>query len=84
MRPFKPGDTLQDHTIPVGEVMTQLQTQLAEFKALKEQLRLGNPATPDPATQIAVNFSLSPRSGHSGIDSNSSSRVGLVNGTSTP
>lgn len=41
MRPFKSGDTLQDHAVPVGEVMQQLQTQLAEYRALKEQIAVG-------------------------------------------
>ena len=38
MRPFRPGDRLEDHAAPIGEVMQQLQTQLAEYRALKEQL----------------------------------------------
>merc|ERR1712187_402688 len=41
MRPFKPGDRLGDHAAPIGEVMQQLQTQLAEYRALKEQLAVG-------------------------------------------
>ena len=38
MRPFKPGDRLIDHAVPIAEVMQQLRTQLAEYKALKEHL----------------------------------------------
>ncbi|PWY78200.1 hypothetical protein BO70DRAFT_294121 [Aspergillus heteromorphus CBS 117.55] len=38
MRPFKPGDQLNDHAIPIADVMLQLQTQLAEYRALKEQI----------------------------------------------
>lgn len=41
MQPFKPGDRLEDHAAPIGEVMQQLQTQLAEYRALKEQLAGG-------------------------------------------
>lgn len=41
MQPFKPGDRLEDHAAPIGEVMQQLQTQLAEYRALKEQLAVG-------------------------------------------
>jgi adenylate cyclase len=41
IRPFQPGDTLQNHAVPMTEVMSQLQAQLAEFKALKEQLSIG-------------------------------------------
>ncbi|KAI9046149.1 adenylate cyclase acyA [Aspergillus affinis] len=43
MRPFRPGDRLNDHAVPIGEVMQELQTQLAEYWALKEQLA-GNAA----------------------------------------
>jgi adenylate cyclase len=52
MRPFKPGDTLKDHAVPINEVLQQLQTQLAEFQALKEQMavdaagNIGGPPTP--------------------------------------
>ncbi|KAL3492229.1 hypothetical protein BJX62DRAFT_236458 [Aspergillus germanicus] len=38
MRPFKAGDQLNDHAVPIGEVLQQLQTQLAEYRALKEQI----------------------------------------------
>ncbi|KAJ6015173.1 Adenylate cyclase [Penicillium herquei] len=41
MRPFKPGDRLQEHAVPIGEVMQQLQTQMAEYRALKEQMANG-------------------------------------------
>jgi adenylate cyclase len=41
LKPFKPGDKLSDHAVPIGEVMQQLQTQLAEYRALKEQLAVG-------------------------------------------
>ncbi|WEW58054.1 adenylate cyclase [Emydomyces testavorans] len=45
MRPFKHGDTLGDHAVPMMEIIRQLQAQLAEFKALKEQISVLNPAT---------------------------------------
>ncbi|KAL2827181.1 hypothetical protein BDW59DRAFT_144376 [Aspergillus cavernicola] len=38
MRPFKPGDQLNDHAVPIGDILQQLQTQLAEYKALKEHV----------------------------------------------
>ncbi|PYH89794.1 adenylate cyclase AcyA [Aspergillus ellipticus CBS 707.79] len=38
MRPFRPGDQLSDHAIPIADVMQQLQNQLAEFRTLKEQI----------------------------------------------
>ncbi|KAL4949493.1 hypothetical protein BDW69DRAFT_174387 [Aspergillus filifer] len=38
LRPFKPGDKLNDHAAPIGDVLQALQTQLAEYKALKEQI----------------------------------------------
>lgn len=41
LHPFKPGDTLEDHAVPIGEVMQHLHTQLAEYSALKEQMATG-------------------------------------------
>lgn len=41
MRPFRAGDRLEDHAVPIGEVMQQLSTQLAEYRALKEQMATG-------------------------------------------
>ncbi|PYI11450.1 adenylate cyclase AcyA [Aspergillus sclerotiicarbonarius CBS 121057] len=38
MRPFRPGDQLNDHAVPIADVMQQLQTQLAEYRALKQQI----------------------------------------------
>ncbi|KAL2870955.1 adenylate cyclase acyA [Aspergillus lucknowensis] len=38
MRPFKAGDQLNDHAVPIGDILQQLQTQLAEYKALKAQI----------------------------------------------
>ncbi|KAF9889252.1 cysteinyl-tRNA synthetase [Aspergillus nanangensis] len=38
MRPFRPGDRLADHAMPIGDVMQELKTQLAEYRALKEQI----------------------------------------------
>ncbi|KAJ5994158.1 Adenylate cyclase [Penicillium sp. IBT 35674x] len=46
MRPFKPGDRLEDHAVPIGEVMQQLQTQMAEYRALKEQMATGSAGIP--------------------------------------
>lgn len=42
MSPFRPGDTIQDHAGPMGDLMKQLSIQLAEFKALKEEVSFGN------------------------------------------
>ncbi|EEP76184.1 hypothetical protein UREG_01033 [Uncinocarpus reesii 1704] len=52
MRPFKPGDTLEDHAVPMIDIIRQLQVQLAEFKALKEQINIVNPSisVPPPST----------------------------------
>lgn len=41
LHPFKPGDALEDHAVPIGEVMQQLQTQLVEYSALKERMATG-------------------------------------------
>ncbi|KAL4922877.1 hypothetical protein BDW62DRAFT_4141 [Aspergillus aurantiobrunneus] len=38
MRPFKRGDQLNDHAAPIGDILQELQTQLAEYRALKEQV----------------------------------------------
>ncbi|KAL4765872.1 adenylate cyclase acyA [Aspergillus foveolatus] len=38
LRPFKPGDRLDDHAAPIGDVLQELRTQLAEYRALKEQI----------------------------------------------
>ncbi|KAL6230803.1 hypothetical protein BDW75DRAFT_221748 [Aspergillus navahoensis] len=38
LRPFKLGDRLDDHAAPIGDVLQELRTQLAEYKALKEQI----------------------------------------------
>lgn len=61
--------------------MAQLQTQLVEFKALKEQLGESSLAIPDPTIQITTNVSTSPGSIGSGLSPNSSRLIGLVNGT---
>lgn len=47
MRPFRSGDRLEDHAVPIGEVLQQLQTQLAEYRALKEQMATGAAGIPD-------------------------------------
>lgn len=61
----------------MSEVLSQLQTQLAEFKALKEQLGVGEAGVPDPTSQIAVKvMAPTPESGRSGFNSSSSSHVG--------
>jgi adenylate cyclase len=46
MRPFKPGDRLEDHAAPIGEIFQQLATQLAEYRALKEQMAVGAAGIP--------------------------------------
>jgi adenylate cyclase len=38
LRPFKPGDRLDDHAAPIGDVLQELRTQLAEYRAFKEQI----------------------------------------------
>ncbi|KAM5451437.1 putative adenylate cyclase [Microsporum audouinii] len=50
MQPFKPNDTLLDHAVPMADILQQLQSQLAEFKALKAQINLNEaPTTPPPS-----------------------------------
>lgn len=38
LRPFKPGDQLNDHAAPISEVMQELQNRLEEYRVLKEQV----------------------------------------------
>jgi adenylate cyclase len=40
IHPFRPGNKLKEHAMPMSEVIQQLQTQLAEFAFLKQQLSL--------------------------------------------
>lgn len=44
MSPFRSGDKIRDHAGPMGDLMKQLSVQLAEFKALKEQVSSSDPA----------------------------------------
>lgn len=73
MQPFKPGDRLIDHAAPIGEVMQQLQTQLAEYKALKEHLAGGATGTPtatvsfEEAVQVADDGAISASSSSSSL-----------------
>lgn len=79
MRPFKPGDTLSDHAVPISEVLQQLQTQLAEFQALKEQMAVGaagNIGGPPTLEKMAPSDSI-----ESGITSASSSFLHLPGDT---
>lgn len=69
----------------MSEILSQLQTQLAEFKALKEQFGGGEAGLPDPASQIAVNIMApTPESGRSGVNSSSSSHVGHLTPSASP
>jgi hypothetical protein len=52
MSPFRAGDTLQDHAGPMSDLMAQLAVQLAEFKALKEQVNSSELMLP-PANHAA-------------------------------
>ncbi|KAJ5669474.1 Adenylate cyclase [Penicillium macrosclerotiorum] len=70
MHPFKPGDKLEDHAVPIGEVIQQLQTQMAEYRALKEQMAVGAAGIPDgsPAQYGAI-----PMHSNLSVDSNTTS-----------
>lgn len=79
MRPFKPGDRLEDHAVPIGEVMQHLQTQLAEYRALKDQMAVGVAGIPGgPSAQYNA------ESTHSHTISASSSFLHLSSPTATP
>ena len=82
MRPFKPGDHLEDHAVPIGEVMQQLATQLAEYRALKEQMAVGNSSIDSvPPARYGSPMHIT-TSGHSNDISASSSFLNL--GAETP
>ncbi|PYH77694.1 adenylate cyclase AcyA [Aspergillus uvarum CBS 121591] len=46
LRPFKPGDQLNDHAAPISEVMQELQNRLEEYRVLKEQVAVSAGTTP--------------------------------------
>ncbi|KAI1913307.1 hypothetical protein LOZ61_002843 [Ophidiomyces ophidiicola] len=54
MRPLRPGHTLEDHAVPMVEIIAQLQVQLAEFKALKEQINIVSADLSLPASSIGT------------------------------
>ena len=59
MRPFRPGDRLEDHAVLMADILKQLQVQLAEFKALKDQISVMDPSISvaneggDPSSVVA-------------------------------
>ena len=61
----------------MAQILSQLQSQLAEYQALKEHLNIAAVGAPDPATKIGLNLKTSD-SQSSGTDSNSSSRIRLL------
>lgn len=77
MHPFKKGDPILEHAMSMTEVISQLQSQLAEFQALKEHLNIAATGAPDPSTQIGLNLK-TPGSQSSGTNSNSSSHIRLL------
>ncbi|KAF3395032.1 hypothetical protein DPV78_008581 [Talaromyces pinophilus] len=77
MRPFKKGDSIREHAVSMVEVISQLQSQLAEFQALKEHLNIAAAGAPDPSTQIGLNLK-TPSSQSSGTNSTSSSHIRLL------
>jgi adenylate cyclase len=69
LNPFKQGDTLQDHAMPMGQIFAHLQSQLAEFQAIKESLSHTNAAlVPNPKTHIGLSFE-TPSAGNSDTSS---------------
>ena len=84
MRPFKPGDRLEDHAVPIGEVMQQLQTQMAEYRALKEQMASGAAGNPVSPPQFGSTPMLVSGSNASNATSASSSFLQLPGAADTP
>lgn len=77
MRPFSPGDTLDNHAAPMGEVLQQLQTQLAEYSALKEQMAgeatgIHTVLPPDPYSSISMDITASADSNNTSLSTSSS------------
>lgn len=54
MRPFRPGDTLEDHAVPMIDLIKQLQAQLAEFRALKDQVSTLDTGSSSPLPSVAA------------------------------
>ncbi|KAL1956499.1 hypothetical protein VTO42DRAFT_7062 [Malbranchea cinnamomea] len=57
MRPFKRGDKLSDHAVPMAELLEQLQAQMAEFRALKENINVndaGRSSRPSPVRTLTA------------------------------
>ncbi|KAJ5495711.1 Adenylate cyclase [Penicillium diatomitis] len=81
MRPFKPGDKLEDHAAPIGDIFQQLATQLAEYRALQEQMGTGAAGIPGgpPAPHYSGITMHSNLSGDSALTSASSSYLHLDN-----
>lgn len=82
MRPFKPGDRLEDHAVPIGEVMQQLQTQMAEYRALKEQMATGSAGIPIGSPPFGGTPVI--HAADSGNTSSSSSFLHLAGAADTP
>ncbi|EED21998.1 adenylate cyclase AcyA [Talaromyces stipitatus ATCC 10500] len=77
MHPFKQGGSLRDHAMTMAEVISQLQSQLAEFQALKDYLNTAATGAPDPAAIVGRDLK-SPSSDSSRVNSNSSSHIRLL------
>jgi adenylate cyclase len=69
MRPFRAGDRLGDHAVPILEVMQQLQTQLAEYNALKEQLAVGSGSMPGGGPLPPLQYGSLPMHATDSVDS---------------
>ncbi|KAJ5089800.1 Adenylate cyclase [Penicillium argentinense] len=82
LRPFQPGDRLEDHAVPIGEVMQQLQTQLAEYRALKEQMATGATGIPDETPPQYGGMNMHPSASAVSIPNSTSSSV--MNRSGTP
>ncbi|KAJ5168888.1 Adenylate cyclase [Penicillium canariense] len=86
MRPFKSGDRLEDYAVPIGEIFQQLATQLAEYRALKEQMAVGAAGIPGgpPAPNYSGIDTHSTPSANSTATSASSSSLNLSRSADTP
>lgn len=83
LRPFRPGDRLGDHAAPIGDVMQQLQTQLAEYRALKEQMTVGTASRSGTPPVETGGISMQPTGSAGGSSDSSSSFLHLPDSADT-
>lgn len=55
VRPFKHTDSLEDRAVPIGEVLRDLESQLADYKVLKQKMAsMTENSSQSAGTQCAI------------------------------